>query len=112
MPALLRQYPDAVQPNTKRLPKSTEILGFNLPVDMIATSHGVVWRDNPTQIVELYLEMGGRLSGKDRQYFFSAIPCRTILAMADAITLQNYPMKWTPTWRVKIFNVARSDKMK
>ena len=37
-------------------PKITEILGFNLPVDMIATSHGVVWRDNPTQIVEKYLE--------------------------------------------------------
>ena len=53
MPAL-RQHPDAV----RRLvtPKITRILGSNLPVDMIATSYGVVWRDNPTQIVELYLK--------------------------------------------------------
>jgi len=36
--------------------KIEEVLGFNLPVDIICTSHGVIWRDNPTQIVEKYVE--------------------------------------------------------
>src|SRR6056297_3813631 len=36
--------------------KIKEVLGMNVPVDIIATSHGVIWRENPTQIVEKYLE--------------------------------------------------------
>lgn len=36
--------------------KIEEVVGFNLPVDMICTSHGIIWRDNPLQIVEKYLE--------------------------------------------------------
>jgi len=52
-----RYYANILTPFSRLVtPKITEILGFNLPVDMIATSHGVVWRDNPTQIVELYLK--------------------------------------------------------
>jgi flavorubredoxin len=35
--------------------KIKEVLGFGLPVDIIATSHGVIWRDNPAQIIERYL---------------------------------------------------------
>ncbi|MBN2875883.1 MAG: MBL fold metallo-hydrolase, partial [Spirochaetales bacterium] len=36
--------------------KIDQVLALNLPVNMIATSHGVIWRDNPTQIVLKYLE--------------------------------------------------------
>jgi len=36
--------------------KIKEVVAFNLPVDMICPSHGVVWRDNPMQIVNKYLE--------------------------------------------------------
>ncbi len=36
--------------------KISEVLGFNLPVDLICPSHGVIWRDDPTQIVKKYLE--------------------------------------------------------
>jgi flavorubredoxin len=36
--------------------KIHEVLSLKLPIEIIATSHGVVWRDNPTQIVEKYLE--------------------------------------------------------
>ncbi len=36
--------------------KIEEVLGFNLPLNMICPSHGVIWRDNPAQIVEKYLE--------------------------------------------------------
>ncbi|NLJ68912.1 MAG: anaerobic nitric oxide reductase flavorubredoxin, partial [Firmicutes bacterium] len=36
--------------------KLDEILALNLQIDMIATSHGVIWRDNPMQIVEKYAQ--------------------------------------------------------
>jgi anaerobic nitric oxide reductase flavorubredoxin len=36
--------------------KIEQVLALKLPVNMIATSHGVIWRDNPTQIVLKYLE--------------------------------------------------------
>ena len=29
-------------------------MSLNVPVDIIAPSHGVIWRDNPLQIVQLY----------------------------------------------------------
>jgi len=36
--------------------KIKEVLAFNLPVDIICTSHGVIWRDNPVRIVQQYLK--------------------------------------------------------
>lgn len=36
--------------------KIDEVLALNLPVDMIAPSHGVIWRDAPLQIVRKYQE--------------------------------------------------------
>ncbi len=36
--------------------KIKKVLSFNLPLKMIATSHGIIWRDNPAQIVEKYME--------------------------------------------------------
>ena len=35
--------------------KIQQILGMNLPLAMICPSHGVIWKNNPTQIVEKYL---------------------------------------------------------
>lgn len=34
--------------------KIKEVVGLNLPVDMICPSHGILWRDNPLQIVGQY----------------------------------------------------------
>jgi len=36
--------------------KLSEIIALNLPIDIIATSHGAIWRDNPMQIVQKYAE--------------------------------------------------------
>lgn len=35
--------------------KLKEVIGLNLEIDILATSHGVIWRDNPMQIIENYL---------------------------------------------------------
>ena len=53
----LKYYSNILTPyNSKVIKKIEEILSLNLPLDMICPSHGVIWRDNPTQIVELYLK--------------------------------------------------------
>lgn len=36
--------------------KVDEFVKLGLPLDMICTSHGVIWRDNPMQIVEQYVK--------------------------------------------------------
>ncbi len=36
--------------------KIEQVLSLKLPVNMIATSHGVIWRKDPTQIVLKYME--------------------------------------------------------
>jgi flavorubredoxin len=53
----LKYYANILTPFSKLVTKKIEeVLSFNLPLDIIATSHGVIWRDNPVQIVEKYLE--------------------------------------------------------
>ncbi|MFZ7120495.1 MAG: anaerobic nitric oxide reductase flavorubredoxin [Eubacteriaceae bacterium] len=36
--------------------KINEVLSYNYPIDIICPSHGIIWRDNPEQIVEQYLK--------------------------------------------------------
>ncbi len=36
--------------------KIKEFVSLDLPLDIICTSHGVIWRDNPMQIAERYLQ--------------------------------------------------------
>ena len=88
-------------------PKITEILGFNARVDMIATSHGVVWRDNPTQIVELYLKWAADYQ-EDRITHCHDTMSNNTRMMADAIA--QGIAETDPSRGGEIFNVARSDK--
>lgn len=39
--------------------KIDELTGLKLPLDMICPSHGIIWRDEPMQIVDKYLEWAG-----------------------------------------------------
>jgi anaerobic nitric oxide reductase flavorubredoxin len=39
--------------------KIKELAGLNLTIDMIAPSHGIIWRDNPMQIIEKYDQWAG-----------------------------------------------------
>ncbi len=72
-----RYYANILTPFSRLVtPKITGDPGlYNLPVDMIATSHGVVWRDNPTQIVELYLKWAADYQ-KTELPFSTEPPCR------------------------------------
>lgn len=53
----LKYYANILAPFSFILSKKLEeISALNLPIDMIATSHGIIWRDNPMQIIEKYAQ--------------------------------------------------------
>jgi anaerobic nitric oxide reductase flavorubredoxin len=53
----IKYYANILTPfNSFVIKKIEEVLSFNLAVDMICPSHGIIWRDNPLQIVNKYME--------------------------------------------------------
>lgn len=42
--------------------KINELKGLNLKIDMICPGHGIIWRDNPLEIVEKYLQWADNYS--------------------------------------------------
>lgn len=53
----LKYYANILTPFSKLVTrKIDELKSLNLPIDIIAPSHGIIWRDNPLQIVEKYYE--------------------------------------------------------
>jgi anaerobic nitric oxide reductase flavorubredoxin len=103
-----RYYANILTPFS-RLVKSkiNEVLGFGLPLSMIATSHGVVWRDNPAQIVELYLKWADDYQ-EDRITIIYDTMSNNTRMMADAIAQGIH--ETDPETAVKIYNIARHDK--
>ncbi len=53
----MKYYANILTPfSTLVVKKIEQFLSLNLPLDIICTSHGVIWRDNPVQIVKKYME--------------------------------------------------------
>lgn len=53
----IKYFANILTPFSNLVPKKIdEIVKFNLPVDFICPSHGIVWRNNPLQIVTKYAE--------------------------------------------------------
>ncbi|MCD9504638.1 anaerobic nitric oxide reductase flavorubredoxin [Photobacterium phosphoreum] len=104
----LRYYANILTPFSPLVTnKIKEVLGFNLPVDMVATSHGVIWRDNPTQIIEKYLEWANQYQENRITIFYDSMSNNTRMmadAIAQGITEEDDQVI------VRIFNVARHDK--
>ncbi|NLW52235.1 MAG: MBL fold metallo-hydrolase [Tissierellia bacterium] len=89
------------------LKKIEEIVGFNLPIDIIAPSHGVIWRDNPLQIVEAYAKWADAYQEDQVTIFYDTMwESTTKMAhrIADEVT------KLSPGTTVKVFNIASSDR--
>jgi len=108
MEQCLRYYANILTPFSPLVTaKIHEVLGFNLPVDMVATSHGVIWRDNPTQIIEKYLEWADEYKEDKITIFYDSMSNNTRM-MADGIAQGITEVD--PNVAVKIFNVSRHDK--
>ena len=87
--------------------KIHEVLGFNVPVSMICTSHGVIWRDNPTQIVEQYLKWADKYQEHQVTLIYDTMWDAT-KKMAEAIA--ECIKSVDPTLNIKLYNVGKVDK--
>lgn len=87
--------------------KIKEVVSFGLPVDMICTSHGVIWRDNPLQIVTKYAEWAANYRENQVTIIYDTMWDGT-RKMAEAIA--GGILQADPDVTVKIYNAARSDK--
>ncbi len=86
--------------------KLQEILSMNLEIDMIATSHGVIWRENPMQIVEKYAQWAAEYQENQITVIYDTMWNGTReLAERIALGIQLQD----PAVTVKIFNLAKSD---
>jgi flavorubredoxin len=87
--------------------KIKEVVGFGLPVDRICPSHGVIWRDNPLQIVTRYAEWAANYRENQVTIIYDTMWDGT-RRMAEAIAKGIHESDKDVT--IKLFNVARSDK--
>ncbi len=87
--------------------KIKEFVSLNLPLDMICTSHGVIWRDNPLQIVTKYLEWSANYQENQITIIYDSMWDATrkmAEAIAHGITAED------PDVLVKVYNASRADK--
>ena len=85
--------------------KIDEILALNLPLKMIAPSHGLIWRDNPAQIVTRYREWAGQQPQKSAVIVYDTMWHATRLmaeAVGEGLSAEGIPFE--------IFNAATADR--
>jgi flavorubredoxin len=87
--------------------KIKEVLSFNLPVDLICTSHGVIWKENPAQIIEQYLKWAEQYQENQITIIYDTMWNAT-RKMAEAIA--DGIREADPEVTVKLYNAAIADK--
>ena len=93
--------------NPMVIKKINEVLSFNLPLDMICTSHGIIWRDKPAQIVEKYLAWANNYQENQISILYDTMWDSTRV-MAELIGAGMHAEDSNVT--IKLFNVAKTDK--
>ncbi len=87
--------------------KLDEIIALNLPIDIIAPSHGVIWRDNPMQIVEAYAKWCDAYQEDQITIVYDTMWDST-MKMAHRISQEVAQL--SPDTKVKVFSIAKTDK--
>ena len=87
--------------------KIKEVLAFNLPLDIICTSHGVIWREKPEQIVQKYMDWADSYRENQITILYDTMWDGTRI-MAEQIA--GGIKKGDPKVKVKLFNLAKTDK--
>ncbi len=87
--------------------KINEVLELNLPVSMICPSHGVIWKDNPVQIIEQYLKWADNYQENQITLVYDTM-WNSTRKMAEAIAAGIYEAD--PSVMVKLMNAAKEDK--
>ena len=104
----LKYYANILTPFSPLVTKKIhEVLGFNLPLNMICPSHGVIWRNNPARIVEQYLTWADDYQENQVTIVYDTMwnATRTMAeSIADGIRRADQ------TVTVKLMNAAKDDK--
>ncbi|HHT56729.1 anaerobic nitric oxide reductase flavorubredoxin [Herbinix luporum] len=104
----IKYYANILTPFSRLVTKKIqEVLSFNLPLDMICTSHGVIWKNEPVQIVEKYLEWANDYQENQITLIYDTMWNSTRI-MAESIA--EGIMKADPQVTVKIYNSSKEDK--
>ncbi len=104
----MKYYANILNPFSPLVAKKlVEIDALNLDIDIIAPSHGVIWRDNPLQIVDLYRKWSNAYKENQVCVIYDTMwegTAKIGLEIARQISLKY------PDIVVKVFNIAKSDK--
>ncbi len=104
----IKYYANILTPFSSLVEKKiNEVLSLKLPIDIIATSHGVIWRKDPTQIVEKYIAWAKAYAENQITILYDTMwdgTKRMAEAIAQGIKIENKSVT------VKLFNIAKSDK--
>lgn len=104
----IKYYANILTPFSKLvIKKINEVLGFKLPLNMICTSHGVIWRENPEQIVLKYLKWAEDYQEKQITIVYDTMWYAT-RKMAEAIA--EGIRAAAPDYTVKLLNSSAEDK--
>lgn len=104
----IKYYANILTPFSPLVTKKIhEVLGFNLPVDMICTSHGVLWKENPAQIIEAYLKWADSYQENQISIVYDSMWGAT-RQMAEAIAAGIRSRDQQVT--VKLIHAAKTDK--
>lgn len=104
----IKYYANILTPFSKLVEKKIEeVVAMNVPVNMICPSHGILWRDNPLQIVNKYMEWARDYQENQVTLLYDTMWDATrnmAEAIASGIKASN------PAINVKLFNVGKADK--
>ncbi|NCB00919.1 MAG: MBL fold metallo-hydrolase [Spirochaetia bacterium] len=104
----LKYYANILTPfNILLKRKLAQVIALNLTIDIIATSHGVIWRDNPMQIVEKYLAWCDDYQENQITIVYDTMWEGTRI-LADEIASGITEVDKDVT--VKVYNIAKTDK--
>ena len=108
MKEAMKYYANIIAPFAPILRKKLEeITSLNLPIEMIAPSHGAIWRENPMQIVEKYGQWAQDYQEDQVTIAFDTMwegTTKIAYSIAEEIHRQS------PDTVVKVFNISKSDK--
>ena len=104
----IKYYTNILNPFSNLVAKKfDEIASLNLPIDIIAPSHGAIWRDRPMQIVETYAKWAAAYQENQITVAYDTMwegTTQIAHAIAEEVRRQS------PETVVKVFNVAKADK--
>ncbi|MDF2540242.1 MAG: anaerobic nitric oxide reductase flavorubredoxin [Herbinix sp.] len=104
----IKYYANILTPFSRYVTKKIEeILSFKLPVNMICPSHGVIWKDNPAQIIEQYIKWADSYQENQITIIYDTMWNAT-RKMAEAIA---YGIEQTDSSvNIKLMNASKDDK--